>query len=312
MGQNLYLEVTNVCMHRCRTCPKGNALRTDPPYFTPVEEVLRLAAEDMALHGTRTVTLSGGEPLMHPGIVEIVSKLRALGMRTTMLTNLQRLREKGLGAPLKAADPALRIVTALHSRDPLRHDAVTGYPGSHEAALRSVDELTDLGIDVTIKIILSLQTCGELRPIFDLCRQRWGRKVRLNLCGLDLCGSDENVRSETPIDYYKEGELIDRFMDDAEAFYGPELGKYISFSEYPLCCIDPVFWSLAHMTGNGRTAYIDRGGISTSDRLRTESTCGTHARPCRTCAAEPLCPGLWYSVYRQYGDGIVRPWKAEG
>ncbi len=310
MNRNLYLEMTNVCMHNCETCPKGSGQRTDPPFFTPVEEVLRLAAEEMELRGTRTVTLSGGEPLLHPQIVEIVSGLHAMGMRITMLTNLQRLAEKGLGAPLKAADPSLQIVTALHSHDPLRHDAVTRYPGSHAAALRSVDELVSLGMGVTVKIILSMNTCRDLIPIFEMCRERWGRGIRLNLCGLDLCGSDARVREITPVNYRAEGELIDRFMDDAEAFYGPELGKYISISEYPLCFIDPVFWSLVHRPSEGRTAYVDRGGISTSDSLRLESTCAPHARPCRTCAAAPLCPGLWYSVYRQYGDEAVRPWEA--
>ena len=311
MRENLYLEVTDACMHACLTCPHGSHRAAGQPYFTPVEEACATAARAMAEQGVRSVTLSGGEPLTHPDIAALCARLREMGLHITLLSNLQLLTERNLGEALRAAAPDMTVVTALHSMDAGPHDAVTRHPGSHAAALRAIDELQRLRMDTVIKVILSLRTCERLDDILSGAFRRWGRGVRFNLCGMDLCGADAEAVAQTPVDYRREGPLICAALDGAEQRYGGELPRFLTISEYPLCFLDPYFWKLTRRGSARMTAYIGGAGLQTAEALRAESTCAPHAAACAACAARPLCPGLWHSVYRLQGEGCVRPWRAK-
>lgn len=312
MPENLYLEVTDACTHACMTCPHGAQHPDRKVYFTPVEEIITTVEEAMARKGVASITISGGEPLMHPNIVEIVSRLSGMGLQITMLTNLYQLVRRGLAEPLAAAAPRMSIVTALHSTDAAVHDGITGRPGSHEAALAGIDALYKLRMNVVVKVILSVETCKALPAIFDMIVSRWQRGVQLNLCGLDLCGTAPSNLDLVPVNYKLEGELLESFLDKAEKYYGDSMHRFITLSEYPLCWIDPYFWKLSRNGSSRMTAYIDGDRMSTSDWLRPESTCDHHPQGCRECIAAPLCPGVWHSVYRIYGSSVVRPYDKSG
>lgn len=311
MTQNLYLEVTNACVHACSTCPHGTHNRIEIPYFTPVDLLCDTVKTAVREKHVGSVTLSGGEPLLHPNIVEICARLTQMGLQITMLSNLQLLAERNLGEPLQHAAPRMTIVTALHSADPVPHDAVTRHPGSHSAAVRSIDKLVSLHMRVILKVILSVNTCRRLKSIMDFAYERWGTAVRFNLCGLDLCGADAETIRSTPVDYAQEGRMIEEALDLAEKRYGESLPRYVNITEYPLCYIDPYFWKLfvSRRNASHMTAYIKENSFLRADALRAESSCDAHALACGECAAAPVCPGFWHSVYRVRGEDCVRPYK---
>lgn len=69
----------------------------------PTAEMLR-RIELLAALGTATVTISGGEPLLHPALDEMIRRIRALGMLAQLITNgylltperIERLNQAGL------------------------------------------------------------------------------------------------------------------------------------------------------------------------------------------------------------------------
>lgn len=69
----------------------------------PTAEMLR-RIELLAALGTATVTISGGEPLLHPNLEEMIRRIRALGMLAQLITNgylltpkrIERLNQAGL------------------------------------------------------------------------------------------------------------------------------------------------------------------------------------------------------------------------
>ena len=69
----------------------------------PTEEMLR-RVDKLAELGTTIVTISGGEPLLHPELEEIVRRIRSHGMLATLITNgylmapvrIKKLNEAGL------------------------------------------------------------------------------------------------------------------------------------------------------------------------------------------------------------------------
>ena len=126
----LRLSVTDLCSLRCRYCmPEGVPKLAHGDILT-YEEFLRLAAL-FARCGVDTVRVTGGEPLVRPGVEQLVAGLKATpGIRkVTMTTNGVRLAEKLpalLAAGLDSVNISLDTLDAetfrrITARDELAH-----------------------------------------------------------------------------------------------------------------------------------------------------------------------------------------------
>ncbi len=77
----LLFLINRGCNLRCRFCDLWSGKEN-----VPVDRALALFDEAVAI-GTRTVVLTGGEPLLHPGLYEIVAGARARGLSVNITTN---------------------------------------------------------------------------------------------------------------------------------------------------------------------------------------------------------------------------------
>ena len=120
----LRLSVTDLCNLRCAYCmpPEGVCKRAHGDICT-LEELEELAATCVAL-GLKKIRLTGGEPLVRRGILELVKKLSALpGLEElTMTTNGTLLAD--YAAPLRAAGLD-RLNVSLDTLRPDRYRALT-------------------------------------------------------------------------------------------------------------------------------------------------------------------------------------------
>ncbi len=120
----LRLSVTDKCDLGCVYCvPGGKQPHATSSNSITVEEVARIARAAAEL-GVRKVRLTGGEPLMRPDIVELITAVAEQGISDLSLTtNGQKLVE--LATPLKAAG-IRRLNVSLDSLDPTRYRDITG------------------------------------------------------------------------------------------------------------------------------------------------------------------------------------------
>jgi MoaA/NifB/PqqE/SkfB family radical SAM enzyme len=94
-----HLIPTRRCNLACAYCNEYD----DHSSPVPTSDVLR-RVDHLAALGTGIVTLSGGEPLLHPDLDEIVSHIRGRGLIATLITNgyllsrdrIRRLNRAGL------------------------------------------------------------------------------------------------------------------------------------------------------------------------------------------------------------------------
>jgi len=145
---DLRLSLTDRCDLRCTYCMPAEGLPWLPrAEMLTDDEIVRLVGIGVSLLGIRDVRLTGGEPLIRPGIAGIVARLAALAPRprlslTTNAVGLERLArplaEAGLdrvNISLDTLDP--EVFRTLTRRD--RHARVlAGVEAAHEAGLRPV------------------------------------------------------------------------------------------------------------------------------------------------------------------------------
>jgi cyclic pyranopterin phosphate synthase len=121
----LRVSVTDRCDLRCTYClPRGYADFEDREHCLDDDEIVRVVGVFAAL-GVRRIRLTGGEPLMRRGLVELTRRLTCLpGVEDLSLsTNATRLSH--LAAPLREAGVA-RLNVSLDSLRGERLQRITG------------------------------------------------------------------------------------------------------------------------------------------------------------------------------------------
>lgn len=189
----LRLSLTARCNLACPyCCPDAH----DPPELLNLQERVLLVSEAAAL-GFRTLRLTGGEPLLHPGVEELVAALRPLRQATgaarleaiALTTNgllltaerAQRLRQAGLD----------RLTVSLDGTDGASVARMGGLRGGAAAGdralatiLAALDHARAAGFDPATgalklnAVITRDRNDDQLLPLAALARQR-GIELRL-------------------------------------------------------------------------------------------------------------------------------------
>lgn len=148
----LRLSVTDRCQFRCLYClpPEGISYLPRQDYMTS-DEMVRFV-EAAAAMGVWRVRLTGGEPLLHDNIVELVHRLSNIpGVRDLALTtNGEHLPE--LVDDLRKAG-LQRVNISLDSLDPVRFEKIT-LSKSYEKVRSSIDLALEAGLAVKVNAVV--------------------------------------------------------------------------------------------------------------------------------------------------------------
>ena len=120
--------------------------------------------------GLRRVVLSGGEPTVHPGFIQIVGMARELGYKHIQtITNGRRFCYPGFLGEAVAA--GLDEVTfSLHGNTAALHDRLTRVPGSFVQAVSALRAaLAIKGLIVSVDVVINRLNLPVLREHLDFC-----------------------------------------------------------------------------------------------------------------------------------------------
>lgn len=136
----LMLEPLEACNLRCQGCGRVREYREHMKERLSVDRALQVAAETKA----PVVSVSGGEPLLHPGIADIVRGLIGERRWVFLCTNGLLLRES-----LDKFRPNERLCFVVHLDGTEKvHDLVTGRPGTYQEAIAAIREAIRRGFRV--------------------------------------------------------------------------------------------------------------------------------------------------------------------
>jgi cyclic pyranopterin phosphate synthase len=169
---DLRISITDRCNYKCVYCRSGN----DGPAFPemPIADYLRMVRVFVGL-GITKVRLTGGEPLLRRGLVEMVRELGQMKTLTgtpldiAITTNGHLLAE--LAQPL--ADAGLtRVTVSMDAVDEQRFARITRVPNAYERVLAGVRAAQRAGLN-PVKV-----NCVLLRGFNDDQITAFGRFAR--------------------------------------------------------------------------------------------------------------------------------------
>jgi SynChlorMet cassette radical SAM/SPASM protein ScmF len=193
----LYFYLTAGCNLRCRHCwlsPKyesGTATQYATLDFRLFQEIVAQGKE----LGLQAVKLTGGEPLLHPQIEDILDHIRERELTFVMETN-------GL---LCTAELARKVRTlknpfvsvSLDGADAATHEWVRGVRGSFDRAVQGIRNLVSAGLRPQIILSVMRRTRDQMEPMVRLAEQLGAGSVKFNVVMPTERGQDLHARGET-------------------------------------------------------------------------------------------------------------------
>jgi radical SAM protein with 4Fe4S-binding SPASM domain len=143
------IELTSRCNERCVHCyiPHQNKTTdiSDDIFYYTLDQYRKM--------GGLNLTLSGGEPLMHPHFCEYLHKAKEYDFAVNVLSNLTLLNDDIVEIMKNIRLSSVQV--SLYSMLPEIHDSITTIPGSFKKTLHSIETLVknDIPLQISCPIL---------------------------------------------------------------------------------------------------------------------------------------------------------------
>ncbi len=175
----LRISVTDKCNLRCTYCmpPQGVRRRSHEEFlsFETVAEVCRVATT----LGIRKVRLTGGEPLVRRGILELVRLIRARAPLEELAMTTNGVLLAAQAAPLREAGLS-RVNVSLDTLEAERYRRITR-GGCIQAPLAGIEAALAVGLPVKLNMVVLEDTAAEeIEAMRQFCLRRGVRLQLIN------------------------------------------------------------------------------------------------------------------------------------
>jgi len=159
----LHYYITHRCNCRCSFCDiwKISAKKGDDAQLQDVLRNLRHARQ----LGVRFVDFTGGEPLLHDDLPQMLEEAKRIGLRTTVTSN-------GLLYPKSALELKGRVDLlhfSLDALDPQKHDAIRGRQ-TFASVMKSIDLARKLDETPDLLFTVNEDNLSEIKPLSEFAR----------------------------------------------------------------------------------------------------------------------------------------------
>jgi len=158
--RTILFHVTFVCNLNCRHCylDKMKGIHINPDLF--LSTVYQLEK----LQGLK-ILISGGEPLLHPQIFEMLEALKTIKLRKMLLSNGMLIDEK---IARKLKDFVHEVQISVDGTD--SHDEFRNNQNAFVKAIQAIKYLTKEGVDVSVATMIHSQNIDELSTLESILK----------------------------------------------------------------------------------------------------------------------------------------------
>jgi radical SAM protein with 4Fe4S-binding SPASM domain len=195
--RSVFLHLTDRCNLRCIHCYVGGETQAKPELAS---ERIHSLIDELAEMGGRSITLSGGEPLLRRDWQDIARHAGG-ALKVTINTNGTLITERTAEC-LAEVQPYIQV--SLDGPDAETHDRIRGQ-GTFDAALRGIQALKDAGLEDNLIVSMTLmkQNICRAPKMIDFAASLGIPKIRF--LPLHIQGRARSSRREldaSPDDYY--------------------------------------------------------------------------------------------------------------
>jgi MoaA/NifB/PqqE/SkfB family radical SAM enzyme len=252
--------------------------------------------DEIAEAGMEVVSLSGGEPTLHPELLDLVRRAsQTHGMRVQVQTNAIRLTKPRYLESFVAAG-VHSIFVSFHSADPEVSDRMTRAPRTHEQTVRGIEAALSAGLRV------ALNCCVE-RANFEGLHQH-ARFI------VDRFVKPFPDNPAAWVTYSQPGRYFDRALSAAQMVPLDELRprltdaiRTLAGAGVPLTAVDPCGFTPCVLAHAPELLLVTEMEPITDYDMQDRS----YGEVCRRCALKPGCMGVRNEYLSLHGERGLEP-----
>jgi radical SAM protein with 4Fe4S-binding SPASM domain len=201
----LKIEVTYTCPLACIHCSSDST----PSSQSIIEPSVLLNIVNNAIElGVKEIAFSGGEPLLHPSIIDAVhlaanNKIRTLVYSSGCVDEFDVLIKNLIQAGLS------KIIFSLYSDEAEKHEAITRVRGSHRQTVQGIQQCIKNGLATEVHFVALKRTYKSLTSVAEYTKLlgvnrlsvlRFVPQGRGYLLGRDMLTNTEYAELKTAIE----------------------------------------------------------------------------------------------------------------
>lgn len=178
--RTIYFYLTNDCNLRCRHCwiaPTFQSGTVSGSYLS--FDMFKSIVEQAKPLGLGNVKLTGGEPLLHPQILEILEYIRSQGLTLGVETNGVLCTPEIAKAIAACKSPFVSV--SIDGADAETHEWVRGVDGCFETALNGIRNLIAAGIRPQVIMTVMKKNRGQIEAVLKLAESVGAGSLKYNI-----------------------------------------------------------------------------------------------------------------------------------
>ena len=176
----IYFYLTEGCNLRCRHCWIAPKYQNEDNSYPALDlDLFKSIIEQAKPLGLSGVKLSGGEPLLHPEIKEILEYIRSEDLRLTVETNGVLCTPDLAQRMANCKDSFVSV--SLDGADAETHEWVRGVPGCFGAASKGIRNLVEVGIRPQLIMSIMRRNKDQMEQVVRLAEDLDAGSVKFNV-----------------------------------------------------------------------------------------------------------------------------------
>ena len=164
--QHAQIEVTGLCNMGCKHCRAANEKGTNLSLeqISKILEFIEYNKEE-----DFRITISGGEPFIHPKLVEIIALIKSKGIEDIIITsNASLITDKKIKQLNNLDIKNLCIQLSLDSIYPNTHDEFRNYKGAYDGVISAINIIKKYdNVKASLRMTVTHETCKEVETMID-------------------------------------------------------------------------------------------------------------------------------------------------
>ncbi len=178
--RQIYFYLTEGCNLACRHCWIAPKYQTGDHTYPSLDiDLFRSILDQAKPLGLSNVKLTGGEPLLHPKIREILKIIKDYEIRLTVETNGVLCTYELAKLMFECKEPFVSV--SLDGIDPDTHEWVRGVKGCFESALEGIRNLVSVGFRPQIIMTIMEHNKDQMEAVVRLAESIGAGSVKFNV-----------------------------------------------------------------------------------------------------------------------------------
>lgn len=182
MLSEISIEILQRCPNRCIYCSSHS--NPQATHLIPFE-IIKNIIDDAKSLGCKTVCLSGGEPFLHPQILDIISYIAKLQLICYVYTSGIYMKDEVYSSLPNEYIEAIRgmvdkVIFNVEADSSALYDQIMGTDvGGFDMMKKSISDCVSSGLVVETHVVPMQVNFKHLKSIFDMCYQLGVSKVSI-------------------------------------------------------------------------------------------------------------------------------------